>query len=231
MLLSTKKGEKEQHQKKIYLIWERPPITSAPCLLHAETGNCMNPLCELQFPRPVCWASTPYFARKECVRRARKALLDLDASLKGGDDPLYKGASPQREGYHLVYTNPGPDASSIDIKYVSRARTGWWPSGAYDYQWIKHHYCVYYATLPQASSAEVNALLQKHVTANETSYIEGIAPATRKNETLHDRFCNEIESRRRRSPAATAPSPPLKIVDYSFSEEDEEAAGVGPGPQ
>ena len=69
------------------------------------------------------YAMWSYEAKEYCISEATKRLKELDPN-STQTIPLWLGQSPEKNGYYMVYGNPGPDDSLI---HISRYQTvsGW----------------------------------------------------------------------------------------------------------
>lgn len=151
--------------KEINLIWEERD--GAPCA------------------KPVCYATTTFEARRECVSLARKFSNLLDES----ERPLYFGETPTKPGLTMVYTYPGPNESSISIYDVVEYKK-WFGAPVLNLGECK--YRVYIEKLGRAKTT-----LEKETKLNTTPEISHRyenTRAVRGNASIHDRILNEIEA-------------------------------------
>lgn len=65
-------------------------------------------------PSVVCYAKTPWEARKTCSALAKECVPDGHEL----GEPLWYGAKPKQEGHCLVFTYPGPNSNSVDLFQV-----------------------------------------------------------------------------------------------------------------
>ena len=106
-------------------------------LIYETEGN--NPI--LNTP---CYGVTKFEATKEIVLRARSQLNEND-----NHEPLWLGTLPTREGKTLVYTNPGPDTSSIDIYDVKKVNS--WFYGKQSYELGESIYRICYKPIKRST--------------------------------------------------------------------------------
>lgn len=177
--------------KYIYIVWER----------RANDGS--QSLAD-QPPKAVCFAHTPFEARKDCVLRARAyARSNSNSGLPNDLTPLWKGQNPKNTGLNMVYTFPGPRDTSIDVYNVSKTRP-WFAESELVFD--GHKYQVYFEPLSRTNC--MNTTVKPLPALPIDARASPSKRITRGNETPHDQMMNAIEARAKRKLKLVISTPP-----------------------
>ena len=154
---------------------------------------------------PICWAITPFEARKEIANRARNCLAKLDPKYEDCNIPTpikWKGQEPAEEGYCLIYSLPDPPiptelgkAGSTNTISICNAKKVFRKTGFFSYdegklEWEESSYNVCIKTLGRATSVVGTEEKRQMKSLN---VIQGKVPNRQKpvrGESLHDQMLN-----------------------------------------
>lgn len=150
-------------------------------------------------PTVQCYARTEYEAHRECTLRAREYCPDYTE-----DRPLWCGEEPTKVGPTLMYTYPGPNNSSIEVRKAVEYNP-WFGKRSVTFETNVPDVRFYYEPIQRSSCMDREDL----PTGAPKDVVKGAEPkrVKRSGVSAHDRLLNEIEQRGKAG-TATPPTPP-----------------------
>ena len=179
------------NKQNVYLIWEE------------KAGSDSK--------TPVFFATTQFEARKQIVEMARK---NCNCNVENKEErPLYLGEQPKREGNTLIYSFPGPNESSIEVRDVTLTKP--WIGNAYLKLGETALYKVYFDQLPRADSV----VKKEKPLPPPSEIVKGSSIKKIRGTDTKDLLLNEIEAaggKLRSTKSSKAPcAPPLPPPEWT----------------